>query len=54
MPHTTMSVFANTVDPDVTAQQEPSHLDLHCLPYYKSLNFHILILFELKVFVSLL
>ena len=24
--------FANMVDPDETAQ-EPSHLDLHCLPF---------------------
>ena len=24
--------FANKVDPDETARNEPSHLDLHCLP----------------------
>ena len=24
--------FANTVDPDETAHNEPSHLDLQCLP----------------------
>ena len=25
--------FANSVDPDETAHNEPSHLDLHCLPF---------------------
>ena len=24
--------FANSVDPDETARNEPSHQDLHCLP----------------------
>ena len=28
----TMS-FANSVDPDETAHNEPSHQDLHCLPF---------------------
>ena len=26
-------VFANSVDPDETAQNEPSHRDLYCLPF---------------------
>ena len=25
--------FANTVDPDEAAHNEPSHRDLHCLPF---------------------
>ena len=25
--------FANSVDPDETALNEPSHQDLHCLPF---------------------
>ena len=25
---------ANSADPDETARDEPSHQDLHCLPYY--------------------
>ena len=25
--------FANSVDPDEVALDEPPHLDLHCLPY---------------------
>ena len=25
--------FANSVDPDETAHNEPSHQDLHCLPF---------------------
>ena len=25
--------FANSVDPDETARNEPSHQDLHCLPF---------------------
>ena len=28
-PNTTIAEFANTVDPDETAHNEPSHLDLH-------------------------
>ena len=32
-PNTTIAEFANTVDPDETAHNEPSHLDLQCLPY---------------------
>ena len=31
-PNTTITDFANTVDPDETAHNEPSHLDLQCLP----------------------
>ena len=31
-PITTIADFANTVDPDETAHNEPSHLDLKCLP----------------------
>ena len=27
------NVFANSVDPDETAHNEPSHQDLHCLPF---------------------
>ena len=30
-PNTTIAEFANTVDPDETAHNEPSHLDLQCL-----------------------
>ena len=29
---TTEAEFANTADPDETAHNEPSHLDLQCLP----------------------
>ena len=31
-PNTTIAELANTVDPDETAHNEPSHLDLQCLP----------------------
>ena len=31
-PNTTKAAFANTVDPDENAHDEPSHLDLQCLP----------------------
>ena len=31
-PNTSKAEFANTVDPDETAHNEPSHLDLQCLP----------------------
>ena len=31
MPNATKAEFANTVDPDETALNEPSHLDLQCL-----------------------
>ena len=31
-PNTTIAEFANTVDPDETAHNEPSHLDLQSLP----------------------
>ena len=30
--NTTKAEFANTADPDETAHNEPSHLDLRCLP----------------------
>ena len=30
--NTTISEFANTVDPDERAHNEPPHLDLQCLP----------------------
>ena len=36
VPNTTIAKFANTADPDETAHNEPSHLDLQCLP--SSLN----------------
>ena len=26
--------YANIVDPDEMAHNEPSHLDLHCLPFW--------------------
>ena len=32
-PNTTKAEFANTVDPDEMAHNEPSQLDLQCLPY---------------------
>ena len=31
-PNTTIAEFANTVEPDEAAHNEPSHLDLQCLP----------------------
>ena len=31
-PNTTICEFANLLDPDETAHNEPSHLDLQCLP----------------------
>ena len=31
-PNTTKAEFANTVDPDETSHNEPSHPDLQCLP----------------------
>ena len=31
-PKTTIAECANTADPDETAHNEPSHLDLQCLP----------------------
>ena len=30
---TKTDAFANSVDPDETACNEPSHQDLHCLPF---------------------
>ena len=35
--NTTTAEFANTADPDETAHNEPSHLDLQCLPSKVSL-----------------
>ena len=32
MPNTTKADIANTVDQDETAHNDPSHLDLQCLP----------------------
>ena len=29
----TTDTFANSADPDETARNGPSHLDLHCLPF---------------------
>ena len=29
--------YANSVDPDETAHNEPSHQDLHCLPFWSAL-----------------
>ena len=31
--NTAITEFANTEDPDEMAHYEPSHLDLHCLPF---------------------
>ena len=31
-PNTKIAEFANTVDPDETAHDKPSHLNLQCLP----------------------
>ena len=47
-PNTTKAEFANTADPDEMAHNEPSHLDLKCLPS-SHLIFNIK-QFELKVF----
>ena len=30
--------FANSVGPNETAHDEPSHQDLHCLPYFRLLS----------------
>ena len=50
MPNTRRAEFANTVDPDEMAHNEPSHLDLQCLPS-SPLIFNIIhVQFELKVF----
>ena len=32
--HNKFGTLANSVDPDEMAHDEPSHLDLHCLPFY--------------------
>ena len=32
MPKENIVVFANSVDPDEVAHNEPPYLDLHCLP----------------------
>ena len=32
VPKTRIVEFANSVDPDEVAHDEPPHLDLHCLP----------------------
>ena len=31
--HNNTNTSANSVDPDETAHNEPSHLDLRCLPF---------------------
>ena len=33
--------FANSVDPDETAHNEPSHLDQHCLPFWSGFTSNI-------------
>ena len=47
-PNTAIAKFTNTADPDETAHNEPSHLDLQCL--LASLLFFSIIQFLLKVF----
>ena len=47
-PNTTIAEFANTADPDETAHNEPSHLDLQCLP--SSLLIFNMVKFELNFF----
>ena len=37
VPKVKTTVFANSVDPDEVAHNEPPHLDLHCFP--SSLDF---------------
>ena len=32
--YTKTDAFANSVEPDETAHNEPSHQDLHCLQFY--------------------
>ena len=32
LPEAKIAEFANSVDPDEVAHNEPPHLDLHCLP----------------------
>ena len=46
-PNVTIAEFANTVDPDETAHDESSHLDLQCLPV--SLSFFNIVQCILKV-----
>ena len=49
-PNTTIAELANTVDPDETAHNEPSHLDLQLLHSSHSFfNIHVM-QFILKVF----
>ena len=31
---TEKDIYAKSVDPDETARHQPSHLDLHCLPFF--------------------
>ena len=50
-PNTTTAEFTNTVDPDVTAHNDLSHLDLQCLP--SSLSFFNIIQFILTVFPNI-
>ena len=32
------TIYVNSVDPDETARNEPSHQDLHCLPFCLSVK----------------
>ena len=50
-PNTTKADFANTVDPEETAHNEPSHLDPQCLPL--SILIYKIIQFELSVFKNI-
>ena len=51
-PNIPIAEFANTVDPDEMAHNEPSHLDLQCLP--SSLRFFNIIQFILKDFADVI
>ena len=37
VPQTKIAEFANRVDLDEVAHNEPPHLDIHCLPYSLSI-----------------
>ena len=41
--HTETSVFANRVDPDETAHNEPSHQNLHCLQFSSRKHTYIIL-----------
>ena len=38
--NTKTDALSNSVDPDETAHNEPSHLDIHCLPMFLIYNCH--------------